>query len=104
MVTSPKWSSADQIKANLEKAGFKSVESKSIVTHWRWKDAEEMVGFFYEGGNPVQGRWVESWVEDYGGKGEDVRKAFVEEVQKDYERKGEWLVKGEGVNLTIARK
>lgn len=104
MVTNPKWSTAAQIKENLEKVGFKGVETKQIMTHWRWKNAEEKVEFFFEGGNPVQGRWVESWVEEYGGRVEDVRKAFVEEVERDFVRKGEWLVKEEGVNLSIARK
>ena len=75
-----------------------------MTTHWRWQNAEEMVAFFFEGGNPVQARWLESWVEEYGGRGEDVRTAFVEEVEKGYERQGDWLVKGEGVNLSIARK
>lgn len=35
---------------------------------------------------------------------EDVRKAFVEEVEKDFERQGQWLLKEEGVNLSVARK
>ena len=35
---------------------------------------------------------------------EDVRKAFVEEVEKEFKRQGEWIVKDEGVNLSLARK
>lgn len=104
MVTNPKWSSAEQIKENLEKVGLKGVETRQMVTHWRWQNAEEMVKFFFEGGNPVEGRWVESWVEEYGGRVEDVRRAFVEEVEREYERQGAWLVKGEGVNWSVARK
>ena len=104
MVTNPNWSSAEQIKDNLEKVGFQGVETRQMVTHWRWQNAEEKVEFFFEGENPVQARWVESWVEEYSGRVEDVRGLFVEEVDREFERQGEWLVKGEGVNLSVARK
>lgn len=43
-------------------------------------------------------------MEEYGGRVADVRRAFVEEVEREYERQGAWLVKGEGVNWSIARK
>ncbi|KAF7513138.1 hypothetical protein GJ744_010534 [Endocarpon pusillum] len=104
LVTSPKWSTADQIKDNLEKAGFKDVQTKQVITHWRWASPEEMTDWFFNGGNPVCGRWHEALVEEVGGKLEGMRERFHEELVKEYREEGGQLLNEELVNLTIARK
>ncbi|ERF74246.1 hypothetical protein EPUS_03436 [Endocarpon pusillum Z07020] len=104
MVTSPRWSTPEQIKENLVKAGFKDVQTKQEMTHWRWSSPEEMTTWFFDGGNPVEGRWHESLVEECGGKLEDMREPFHQEVVKEYRNEGGHLLREELVNLTIARK
>ncbi|KAL9611347.1 MAG: hypothetical protein Q9167_003996 [Letrouitia subvulpina] len=103
-VTSPKWSTAEQIKKHLEKAGFKDVQTKQVMTHWRWKSPEEMTGWFFDGGNPVYKRWHEALVEEVGGELGEMREKFHEELVKEYRNEGGQLLKEELVNLTIARK
>lgn len=104
IVTSPKWSTPEQIKDNLEKAGFKHVETKQSTAHWRWSSPEEMTTWFFDGGNPVPGRWHAAVVEECGGKLEDFREPFHQELIKEYKEDGGHLIKEELVHLTIARK
>lgn len=104
MVTSPNWCTAEQIKGNLEKAGFKDVQTKQIHTHWRWGSPDEMTEWFFNSGNPVCGRWHEALMEKYGGGPQDLKEEFHTELEKEYRNEGEHMVKEELVNLTIARK
>ncbi|KAG8534378.1 uncharacterized protein KY384_001223 [Bacidia gigantensis] len=105
LVTSPKWSTAAQIKKNLESAGFKDVETKQVKTHWHWSSAEEMVGWFFDGGNPVCGRWHEALREEgFGGEMGELREGMRRELEREYRSEGGRLVKEEMVNLTVARK
>ena len=103
LVTSPKWSTPAQIKENLEKAGFKEVHTKQVITHWRWSSPEEMTEWFFNAGNPVCKRWHDALVEEVGGKLGDMRERFHEELVKEYKNEGGQLLKDELVNLTIAR-
>ena len=104
LVTSPTWAVPELIKENLEKAGFKDVQTKQVVTHWRWSSPDEMTNWFFDGGNPVCMRWHEALLEEYGGKVGDMREEFHKELEKEYKEEGGQLVKDEMVNLTIARK
>ncbi|KAL6720789.1 hypothetical protein ACLMJK_002714 [Lecanora helva] len=103
LVTNPKWTTPELIKENLTKAGFKDVQTKQVYAHWRWSSAEEMMEWFFEGGNPVCKRWHEA-LEEVGGRLGDVRERFREEVEREYRSEGGMLGKEELVNLTIARK
>ena len=80
------------------------MQTKQVVTHWRWESAEEMTGWFFDAGNPVCGRWHQALVEEVGGNLNDLREEMRKEVEGGYRREGKWLVKDELVNLTIARK
>lgn len=104
LVTSPKWSTAEMIKENLEKAGFIDVQTKQVITHWRWGSADEMTEWFFNGGNPVCKRWHDALVEEVGGELGSMREGFHEELEKEYRNEGGQLLKDELVNLTIARK
>lgn len=104
LVTSPKWSTAELIKENLEKAGFKDVQTKQVITHWRWGSPDEMTEWFFNGGNPVCKRWHDALVEEVGGELGNMRERFHEELEKEYRNEGGQLLKDELVNLTIARK
>lgn len=104
LVTSPKWSTAEKIKENLEKAGFKDVQTKQVMTHWRWAGPDEMTEWFFNGGNPVCKRWHEALVDEVGGELGGMRERFHEELEKEYRNEGGQLLKEELVNLTIARK
>ena len=104
LVTSPNWSTAEKIKGNLEKAGFRDVQTKQVMTHWRWAGPDEMTEWFFNGGNPVCKRWHEALVDEVGGKLEGMRERFHEELEKEYRNEGGRLLKEELVNLTIARK
>lgn len=104
MVTSPKWSKAEKIKEHLEKLGFKDVQTKHKITHWRWSSPEEMTSWFFDAENPVEKRWHEALVDECGGKLEDFREPFHQEVIKEYKEEGGHLLKDEQCNLTIARK
>ena len=93
------------IKENLKKAGFKDVQTKQVMTHWRWASPDEMTEWFFNGGNPVCKRWHEALLEE-GFKVElgDMREGFHKELEKEYRNEGGQLMKEEMVNLTIARK
>lgn len=104
LVTSPNWSTAEQIRGNLEKAGFKDVQTKQVMTHWRWASPDEMTEWFFYGGNPVCKRWHEALMEEFGGELDDMREEFHKELEKEYREEGGQLLKEELVNLTIARK
>ena len=86
------------------KAGFKDVQTKEKMTHWRWQSPEDMTSWFFDGGNPVPKRWHEAVIEECGGKLEDLREPFHQEVIRDYKLEGGHLLRDELVNLTIARK
>lgn len=92
------------IKENLEKAGFIDVQTKQVITHWRWGSADEMTEWFFDGGNPVCKRWHDALVEEVGGELGSMREGFHEELVKEYRNEGGQLLKDELVNLTIARK
>ncbi len=103
-VTSPKWSTPELIKENLEKAGFKDVQTKQVMTHWRWASPDEMTEWFFNGGNPVCKRWHEALVDEVGGEMAGMRERFHEELELEYKNEGGQFLKEELVNLTIARK
>lgn len=63
-----------------------------------------MTEWFFYSGNPVCGRWHEALMEEYGGKPDDMREGFHEELVKEYRSEGGHLIQEELVNLTIARK
>ena len=92
------------IKENLEKVGFKDVQTKQVMTNWRWESPEEMTEWFFNGGNPVCKRWHEALVEEVGGVLGDMRERFHDELVKEYRNEGGQLLKEELVNLTTARK
>lgn len=104
MVTSPTWSTPDQIKENLVKAGFKDVQTKQMTTHWKWSSPEDMTSWFFDGGNPVGKRWHDALIDECGGNLEDFREPFHQEVVEEYKHEGGHLLRDELVNLTIARK
>lgn len=98
------WSTPDQVKENLVKAGFKDVQTKQMITHWRWNSLEEMTSWFFDGGNPVVKRWHEALIDECGRNLENIRELFHQEVLKEYRNEGDHLIKDELANLTIARK
>ena len=106
-ISNPEWTTAEGIKDKLEKGSkglFKDIQTKRVVTHWRWKGPEEMTDWWFNGGNPVVKRWHDALMEKYGGDLEDVREEFHKEVVKEYHDDGDHLIKDEAVNLTIAMK
>lgn len=103
-VTSPNWATPEQIKGNLEKAGFKDVQTKQVTAHWRWSSPDEMTEWFFYSSNPVCGRWHEALREEFGGELAELREEFHKELEKEYKAEGGQLLKDELVNLTIARK
>ena len=92
------------IRYNLEKAGFRYVQTKQVMAHWRWGSLDETTEWFFNGGNPVCKRWHEALVEETGGNLGVMRERFREELEKEYRNEGGQWVKEELVNLTIARK
>lgn len=104
MVTNPKWTTPDGIKENLVHAGFKDVQTKEMITHWKWSSPEDMTTWFFDGGNPVVKTWHDSLTIEHGGNLEDFRKPFQEEVVKEYKEEGGHLLRDEVANLTISRK
>lgn len=91
------------IKENLEKVGFKDVQTMQFMTHWRWRSLEEMMEWFFNSKNPVCKRWHDALVE-VGGELGVMRERFHEELVKEYRHEGGHWLKEVLANLTIARK
>lgn len=104
MIMNPNWSTPDQIKENLMKAGFKDVQTKQVMARWRWSSPEEMTSWFFDGGNPGAKRWHQALIDECGGNLDDFREPFHQEMVKEYRNEGGHWLKDELVNLTIARK
>lgn len=104
MVTNPQWATPELIKENLEKAGFKDVQTKQFKVHWKWTSPEEMTSWFFDSGNPVEKRWHDALIDECGGNLDDFREPFHQEVIKEYREEGGHLLREELVNLIIARK
>ncbi|MCJ1476421.1 hypothetical protein MMC13_005087 [Lambiella insularis] len=85
------WTTGAELEGGLRGAGFPEVGSERVEVDFGVRSTEEMVGFWFEGGNPVAGRLVADWVRVKGG---------VQEVRGVYERvcREEW---GDGRGLRV---
>lgn len=80
------------------------MQTKQVLTHWKWSSPDEITEWFFNGGDPVCKRWHEALVQEVRGKLGNMRERFHEGLEKEYRSEGGQLLKEELVNLTIARK
>ena len=67
------WTLAENVKAGLEKAGFKDVEVWVEHLAWQFESAEAVAKYFFEAGNPASMRVIES----FKARGGDMARARV---------------------------
>ena len=102
-VMGEEWTLDTNVRAGLEKAGFKDVEVWKEDQAWKWESAEELGRFFFEGGNPGNVKVIESFKTD-GGDLEKARATYVG-VVKEYFSAGDGSVEVQiPATLATARK
>ena len=89
-VMGEEWTVVTNVKAGLEKAGFKDVEVWNEDQAWKWESAEELGRYLFEGGNPANVKVIESFKAD-GGDVEKARAIYVRVVKEEF-RAGDGLV------------
>ena len=55
------WTLDTNVRAGLEKAGFKDVEVRKEDQTWKWENAEDLGRYLFEGGNPLNMKVIESF-------------------------------------------
>lgn len=71
----PNWTLANNVKAGLEKVGFKDVNVWEEDLSWRWESIEALSEFFFNGGNPPNVRTIDSF-KARGGNVNEARPIF----------------------------
>ena len=82
-VMGEEWTIDTNVRAGLEKAGFKDVEVRKEDQTWKWKSAEELARYLFEGGNPGNVKVIESFKAD-GGDVEKARTIYVRVVKENF--------------------
>ena len=77
------WTLEKNVRAGLEKAGFKDVAVWKENLTWRWESAEELTHYLFEGGNPGN-VWVIESFKDGGGDVEKARAIYERLVKENY--------------------
>lgn len=83
MLMGEKWTLATNVREGLVKAGFRDVVVWEEECEWAWDGAGEVASYFFDGGNPPNQRWIESFRER-GGRVEDVRGVFERLVAEEW--------------------
>ena len=82
-VMGEEWTLDMNVRASLEKAGFKDIEVQKENQTWKWESAEELERYLFEGGNPLNVKVIESFKAD-GGDVEKARAIYVRVVKEDF--------------------
>lgn len=82
-VMGEEWTLDTNVRAGLEKAGFKDVEVRKEDEIWKWESAEELARYLFEGGNPANVMVIESFKAD-GGDVEKARRIYARVVKEDF--------------------
>ena len=82
-VMGEEWTLDMNVRAGLEKAGFKDVEVWKEDQAWKWESAEELERYLFEGGNPPNVKVIESFKAD-GGDVEKARAIYVRIVKEEF--------------------
>lgn len=82
-VMKAEWTLAVNVKAGLERAGFKDVEVWETNLTWQWKSAEALADYLFDGGNPANVKVIESF-KARGGDIEPARTMYVKIAQEEY--------------------
>ncbi|KAL9062886.1 MAG: hypothetical protein Q9161_009710 [Pseudevernia consocians] len=77
------WTVGGKVKGGLERAGFRDVEVWEEDCVWGWESAGAVAGYYFEGGNPVNLREVESF-RALGGDVEKARPVFERVVGEEW--------------------
>lgn len=88
------WTVGGKVKGGLERAGFRDVEVWNEDCVWGWESAGAVGEYYFEGGNPVNLRGIESF-RALGGDVEKARPVFERVVGE------EWGVGGGAVELHV---
>ena len=81
-VMGEEWTLDTNVRAGLEKAGFKDVEVRKEFRAWKWESAEELEHYFFDRGHPANVKVIESFKEA-GGDVEKARAIFVRVFKED---------------------
>ena len=60
------WTEASELEVALKRAGFRGIESEIWPLNFGCQSTEELMEFWYEGGNPVPTRLTEAWIAKNG--------------------------------------
>ena len=77
------WTDAEQVKAGLQRVGFKVVELTTQRAVWEWDSYEKLEKYFFDGGNPGNDRMMENW-KTLGRSIEEVRPVFRTVIEEEY--------------------
>lgn len=77
------WTDVESLEAALTEAGFEDIESEVKPLDFGCGSTEELVRFWFGGGNPVPSRLVKAWVDS--GRGlEGVRENYARIAREEY--------------------
>ena len=82
-VMGEEWTLDTNVRAGLEKAGFKDIEVRKEDQVWKWKSAEDLGRYLFEGGNPGNVKVIESFKAD-GGDVEKAKTIYVRVAKEDF--------------------
>ena len=102
-VMEEEWTLGTNVKAGLEKAGFKDVEVWKEDLGWQWESGEELARYLFDGGNPANVKVIESF-KARGGDVEKARAIYIRVVNEEF-RAGDGSVEVQiPATLATARK
>lgn len=81
------WTLVEKVSEGLEKVGFRDVDVRMESEKWRWESAEDLVGYFFDAGNPGNILMRASF-EDRGVEASTVRELYGKVVREMYEVEG----------------
>ena len=82
MIMPADWTLAGNVRAGVEKAGFKDVDVWEEDCSWRWESGEAVSKYFLDGGNPGNLKMLDSFKER-GGDVDEARPIFERIVQEE---------------------
>ena len=90
------WTCIEEVKAGLERAGFRDVDIQEKSGPWTWENVDVMSKYFFDGKNPGNDAMISSFREQ-GGNIDKIKSTFEQIFKEDYAGQGESL---EGTVLT----
>ena len=82
-VMGEEWTLDTNVRAGLEKAGFKDIDVRKEDQVWKWESTEELGRYFFDGGHPSNVKVIESFKED-GGDVEKARATYMRVIKEDF--------------------